>query len=191
MVVITFSAKAEGGKDTTAKLVKEQLSNIGYNKVLIVHYADLLKYICKEFFGWNGEKDDAGRTLLQRVGTDVIRKQAPDYWVDFIKSILTMFPNEWDFVLIPDCRFPNEIDIMKQNFNCVSVHISRPNYENHLTEAQRQHPSETALDEYEFDYELINPGNMDGLKQEVETFVDQVFKDNMKKSLIDLVKEKL
>ena len=46
MKVITISGKAQNGKDTTAGLLKAALEADGY-KVLITHYADLLKYICK------------------------------------------------------------------------------------------------------------------------------------------------
>ena len=106
MKIITISAKAKNGKDFCASLIKQKLESRG-NKVLIAHYADLLKYICKTFFGWDGKKNQEGRTLLQYVGTDVIRQKNPDYWVNFIVSILNLFPNEWDYVLIPDTRFPN------------------------------------------------------------------------------------
>ena len=51
MKVITISGKAQNGKDTTAGLLKAALEADGY-KVLITHYADLLKYICKQFFGY-------------------------------------------------------------------------------------------------------------------------------------------
>ena len=44
MKVITISGKAQNGKDTTAGLLKAALEADGY-KVLITHYADLLKYI--------------------------------------------------------------------------------------------------------------------------------------------------
>ena len=101
------------GKDFIAKEIKSQLEQNG-NKVLITHFADLLKYICKSFFDWNGKKDDEGRTLLQYVGTDIIRENNPNYWVKFLVGILEMFYNEWDYVLIPDCRFPNEVDIFKE-----------------------------------------------------------------------------
>ena len=92
MKVITISGKAQNGKDTTAGLLKAALEADGY-KVLITHYADLLKYICKQFFGWDGQKDDAGRHILQYVGTDIIRQKRPDYWVGFVTSILELFPN--------------------------------------------------------------------------------------------------
>lgn len=173
MKIITLSAKAEGGKDTTALQIKHQLEDMGY-AVLITHYADLLKYICKKFFDWDGRKNEEGRTLLQRVGTNTIREIEPNYWVDFIKQILRFFPDEWDYVLIPDTRFPNEIDLMKQDFDCISIHITRPGYENHLTEEQRRHPSETALDEYKFDYEITNPGTKDGLSREVQDFINKI-----------------
>jgi len=190
MKIITISGKAECGKDTTAKIIKTQLENMGYS-VLICHYADLLKYICTQFFDWDGKKDEEGRTLLQMVGTDTIRHKYENYWVDFIKQILGFFPEEWDFVLIPDTRFPNEINSMKDDFKTVSVKVMRPNYQNHLTEEQRQHPSETALDDYSFDYVIHNPGNKDGLVLEVEHFIDCMFTDNAKKNLITKIKEKL
>ena len=101
MKIVCISGKAQHGKDTTAKLLEEILEAQG-NRVLIAHYGDLVKYVCKTFFGWDGKKDEKGRTLLQRVGTDKIRAVSPDYWVDFIVSILDIFCDEWDYVLIPD-----------------------------------------------------------------------------------------
>lgn len=189
MKVITISGKAEHGKDTAAKSIKNRLESMGYS-VLICHYADLLKYICKQFFSWDGKKDEEGRSLLQIVGTETIRKKEPEFWVDFIAKILELFPDEWDFVLIPDTRFPNEIDSMKKKFGTVSVRVVRPNFENHLTEEQRKHESETALDKYKFDYEIINPGT-DELETEVEMFVNEIFQHEIKKSLKDVIKEKL
>ena len=109
MKVVCISGKAQHGKDTTAGMMKTALESMGHT-VLIAHYGDLVKYVCRTFFGWNGEKDAYGRSLLQKVGTDIVREQRPNYWVDFVKDMLSMFPNEWDFVLIPDSRFPNEID---------------------------------------------------------------------------------
>lgn len=190
MTVITISGKAESGKDTTANILKERLEDMGYS-VLITHYADLLKYICKQFFGWDGQKNEEGRTLLQRVGTEGIRKYNPDYWVRFIMEILAYFQDEWDFVLIPDARFPNEIDLMKEDFDCISVQIYRPNYENHLTEEQRKHISEVALDEYRFDYQISNPGNLGGLVDEINRFINQMFEGFVKKTLLDKIREHL
>lgn len=174
MRVVCISGKAQHGKDTTAGMIKNELESRG-KKVLVTHYADLLKYICRSFFGWNGEKDEAGRQLLQYVGTDVVRKQRPDFWVDFISSVLKLFPGHWDYVLIPDCRFPNEIDAMKkQGFDVIGLRIKRLGFKSPLTEEQQNHPSETALDNYPMDYKIINNGTLGDLEAAVYTFVNEV-----------------
>lgn len=171
MKIITISAKARHGKDFCANIIKEQLEKEGH-KVLIVHYADLLKYIMKTFFNWDGKKDDYGRTLLQHVGTEVIRRQNPNYWVDFIIGILKMFPEEWNYVIIPDTRFPNENDELKNHgFNVVALRVVRPHFDNGLTESQKQHESEIALDNYNFDYKIINNGD-EAIFQEIVKFVE-------------------
>lgn len=157
MKVICISGKARHGKDTAAQYMKKKLELSG-KRVLITHYADLLKYICRTFLDWNGVKDEQGRQLLQYVGTNVIRKQMPDYWVNFIIGILEMFYGNWDYVLIPDCRFPNEIERLKEyDFDVVSIKIIRDNFINNLTESQKSHESETALDNFNFDFVVHNP----------------------------------
>lgn len=188
MKVITISGKAESGKDTTANILKICLENKGYS-VLICHYADLLKFICKEYFDWDGMKNEEGRSLLQRVGTEGIRKVEPNYWVDFIKSMLKFFPEEWDYVLIPDTRFPNEIELMKNDFDVTTINVVRPDYENGLTEEQRQHPSETALDNYKFDHVLKNPGNLGDYIDVVKKFVKNMFESEEPQTLMNKIKE--
>ena len=173
MKVICISGKAQNGKDFTANALKEKIEEHDNCNVLITHYADLLKYICKTFFGWNGKKDAEGRSILQFVGSDVIRKNNPDYWVDFIVDILDMFPSEFDYVLIPDCRFPNEIEVMKEKFDCIAVRVNRPDYDNGLTDEQKNHISETALDDFKFDYELINTGDISYL-EEIDKFINYI-----------------
>ena len=171
MLVIPISGKAGHGKDTVAELIRLRLESDG-KSVLVTHYADLLKYICRTFFGWNGEKDEAGRRLLQVVGTDIIRKEEPDFWVAFVIKILTMFRGYWDYVLIPDCRFPNEITYLREaGLQTLHVSVFRPNYEGNLTEEQKQHPSETALDDTEPDVLIINDGTIEQLSEDVVKFV--------------------
>lgn len=156
MKVICISGKAQHGKDTAARYLKEELESNGC-KVLVTHYADLVKYVCANFFGWDGVKDEKGRHLLQFVGTDVVRAQNPDYWVDFVISILTMFKGEWEYVIIPDCRFPNEIEKMRNaGFDVMHMRVIRPDFDNGLTSEAKNHPSETSLDNAEYDNLLYN-----------------------------------
>ena len=171
MKVIAVSGHARHGKDTVAKILQEQLEEDG-NKVLITHYADLLKYICTTFFGWGGEKDERGRTLLQYVGTDVVRKKEPNFWVDFVADILCYFNNYWDFVIIPDTRFPNEFNRLKERgLDAVHLRVIRPDFVSPLTAEQQAHPSETALDNTEPDYRIINSGSLEALKAKITEWI--------------------
>lgn len=165
MKIICISGKGQHGKDSTAQYLSEYLEDQG-EKVLITHFADLLKYICKSFFDWNGEKDAVGRTLLQHVGTNTIRKMRPNYWVDFLAEILEMFPKEWDYVLIPDCRFPNEVEVLRnKGLDVDLIRVDRVNFVSPLSEEQQRHSSETAMDFYPADYYILNDGRLEDLEE--------------------------
>lgn len=173
---ICISGKAQNGKDTSAEIFKNELVIRGHS-VLVIHQADLLKYICKAFFNWNGEKDEAGRTLLQQVGTNVIRKVEPDFWVDFIAKVTGFFKDTWDYIIIPDTRFPNELEKLKANdANVFHVRVIRKDFKSPLTEEQQRHPSETALDGIESDFTLINDKGIDDLYGGVVSILDDIEK---------------
>lgn len=173
MKIFTISGHARSGKDTVAKMLRDALEAEG-STVLIAHYGDLVKYICRTFFDWDGNKDEYGRTLLQYCGTDVIRKADPDYWVRFIIQILRFFPDTWDYVIIPDARFPNEIRALQdENFSVVHLRVERPNFDNGLTDKQKAHPSETSLDHTEPDAMILNDGTLEHLEMLVGEFVKE------------------
>ena len=155
MRVITVSGKAESGKDTFALILKSILEKEG-KTVLIFHYADLLKFYCKQYFGWNGEKDDAGRTLLQRIGTDIVRSRDEDFWVKQAVNFMDVFGCDFDYILIPDTRFRNEVETMKEMFESTAIYIERINYVSSLTEEQKSHPSENILSKRDCDYCVVN-----------------------------------
>lgn len=173
MRVILISGKAQSAKDTSAFMMKELLEK-QQKKVLIIHYADNLKLFAKNYFGWSGQKDQEGRELLQWLGTDVVRNNYKDTWVDMIVALLKGIKTLYDYVIIPDVRFPNEVDKMCDNFDCVTVRVIRPNFDNGLTEEQKKHPSETALDCYPMEYELINDEDLEKLLKTVKRFVKEI-----------------
>lgn len=173
MKVILISGKAQNGKDTVADFLHKALVNDG-KRVLVTHYADLLKYICTNYFGWDGNKDARGRQMLQYVGTDVIRKQSPTLWVDFVSMLLKYFHENWEYVIIPDCRFPNEVTTMVENgFDTVHLRVVRNNFKSPLTEEQQQHPSEIALDNVEPDYFIYNDGTLGELEENIIKWIKE------------------
>ena len=170
MVVITFSGKAESGKDSCAQLLCDMLTAQG-KKCVVIHYADYLKFICEKYFGWDGKKDAHGRGLLQYIGTDLIRKKEPDFWLNVVINLLKVIEEQYDYALIPDARFPNEIKGMKNEFKTISVLVERTDYTNSLSSEQRLHVSETALDGYLLDYTITSPTGLGNLRDAVHEFM--------------------
>jgi len=174
MKIICISGKAQHGKDTTAAFMRNCMERNG-KCVLITHYGDLVKYVCEKFFAWDGEKDERGRALLQIVGTDVVRAQSPDYWVNFVASILSFFHDEWDYVLIPDARFPNEIEVLSQfDLDVLHLRVVRAPFESPLTPRQQNHISETALDNYRPDEYIYNFHGLEELKKTAEEAAEKI-----------------
>lgn len=175
MKIVLISGKAQHGKDTTAECLKAELECRGC-RVLTTHFADVLKFVCKNLFHWDGQKDERGRRLLQVVGTDIVRKQDTNFWVRFIRDLLSMFDGSggfWDYVIIPDCRFPNELELMRERFPYTyHVRVVRPGFESPLTPEQQAHPSETAMDGVQEDYLIKNEGDIEDLRAAVLDFAD-------------------
>lgn len=181
--VIAISGKARHGKDTIAEIFKNELEARG-KRVLIIHYGDLLKFLTKEIYGWDGAKDEKGRSLLQKVGTDIVRKKKPNFWVSFVLDVIELFKSEFDYILIPDARFENEIELPYHILSCKTdckfthIRIIRPNFDNGLTEEQKNHPSETVLDDFEGPpktHYIINDSTLGDLNEKVVTILDYEF----------------
>ncbi len=147
--IILISGKARSGKDTFAGFLP------GYCKYA---FADKLKDIAAEL-GWDEIKDAKGRKLLQDLGT-IAREYDPNIWCDILIDTLHYdgCPHR---IAITDCRYPNEMEAMKQwaddfNYNWITVRLERPETNTDITEESKQHHSETALDDYEFDHVIYN-----------------------------------
>jgi len=152
-IIVTFSGSAQHGKSESADMLKRQLEKKG-KRVLIANYTDQLKHIARQYMGWNGEKDEQGRSLLQNLGAERVRR-FPSYWVDTVIGIAKIFEDDYDYILIADCRFPHDINRWKEEgYNIVPVHVERLDFDNDLTEEQKCHPSETALAGYPFEIYL-------------------------------------
>lgn len=70
------------------------------------------------------------------------------------------YPN-W---IITDMRFPNELKAVKDRGG-ISIRVSKTGI--HTPKIEDLHPSETALDNYEFDYHIDNSGTIEDLIEKV------------------------
>jgi hypothetical protein len=157
-VIITVSGKARNGKDQFARDCKKIMEDDGY-KVQIIHHADYLKWVCETYLGVPHDyKSEGSRTVWQYVGTDLFRTQDDLYWVRNVEeNIRYLQPlSQVDFVIIPDCRFANEINYYKEKgYKVISIRVARKGYVSPLTKEQQNHISETALDFFTFDKNIL------------------------------------
>lgn len=97
------------------------------------------------------------REVLQVIGTDIFREMVyNNVWAE------VPFKQAWPkntVVIMPDCRFPNEIEAVKSN-NGIVIRLTRQ------TGLNDNHFSETALDNYtDFQYTYENDKSITELKE--------------------------
>ena len=170
--IITISGKAQHGKTTFAEYLRLKLAE-DY-QVKIIPFAKGVKKEGKKF-GWDGEKDNNGRVLLQLVGDFYRQIYGNEIW---IKKTEEQFNNE-DFIIIDDCRYINEATYFKnRRYNQTNVRIERFNmggtvFDNGLSKESKNHISETELDNFDFDY-LFNNFTIEQLKGDAELFAREL-----------------
>ena len=142
MKIILIGNKAQHGKDTFANMLQKELEVRG-NSCSIIHFADCLKFVCKEFFDWDGEKNAYGRSLLQAVGNEM-REVDEHFWTDFVARYIKF--DQTDYILIPDWRHQEEYERLLEYFDyddIITVNIMRfvdentPYVNEAMTEEQR------------------------------------------------------
>ena len=174
------SGKAEAGKDTFFKLASELLQGTTCVTQRFA-FGDEVKKVARKGFGWNGEKDEKGRELLQLIG-DGARNYNPDIWIERTRDAMIndfiSFPVCIDtYFFVTDCRYPNEIEKMakfarEEDFEPVSIRVERRNHVSKLTEKQLQNPSEIALDNYAFDFTIWNDADLHAYKDQVREVLE-------------------
>jgi hypothetical protein len=175
--IILASGKAEHGKTTFTKILMDTFDQLNIKYVKIA-YADYVKFVAQKYYKWNGIKDEVGRKILQWVGTDYVRSIDPNFWVDTVIRFVNVFGSEYKYILIDDCRFPNEIEKWYElDYDLLPVRIFRPNYISSLTTEQLQHPSETSLDDFKFKYYIIAEDYFE-LQQETHKFIKEVLNES-------------
>jgi hypothetical protein len=98
------------------------------------------------------------RDFLQKLGTDAIRDNLHENtWVN---ATLADYTNESNWI-ITDTRFPNEAEAIKKAGGIV-IRINRPG-----VQPINPHPSETSLDDWEFDAVINNDGDVSDIVHKV------------------------
>lgn len=185
MKIFLISGKLNNGKSTVGNILQSFIEIQLYLKqkkcsVLRIAYADLVKFVSGKYFGWNGNKDEIGRGILQYVGTDVGRKNNENMWVNIMAELIKGFKSEFDCVIIDDWRFPNELTTLqsllpKNEYEFITIRVERiENIDYELSKEKLNHESETALDKWNFDYWIVNDDSYESLNEQVSNILVQL-----------------
>ena len=151
-----MSGKARSGKDTAAEVIAE------YYDAATFAFADDIKTIAYNYFGWHGEKDELGRKLLQDIGT-AGRNYNRDLWANKTVDRIQEWSRDNQLAVVTDTRYPNEIQRVKREFSdVVTIRITRDSVK------KLKHPSETALDQWtDWDYLVENNGSLEEFQKKI------------------------
>lgn len=180
-LVILVSGKAGSGKNVVAEKLVAKLTDIPSMTVLPYGFADPIKYIAKAYLGWDEEKDERGRRLLQKIGADG-REYDQDIWVKHFLNQLDkraeMFP--FNFAVISDWRFPNEYAFLLKNplIDVVTVRVfgrggldgenALDISENSLPEVSKESSS------WNYDFVVDNSGTLEELDSKVDKILSSI-----------------
>ena len=191
MEIIALSGYARSGKDEAARVLVEE------HGFVRVAFADKLREMLYalnpivafkydgpvyaqdviDVYGWDGYKEtEYGteiRRLLQRLGTEAGRQTLWDsIWID---AALTGLPDDAK-VVISDCRFANEAESVRKRGGKV-WRITRPGMGPAVGTDGSIHPSETSLDNWNFDHHLLNNGTLEEYRNSIADVMRTYAKD--------------
>jgi hypothetical protein len=164
--IIAFAGRKQSGKTTCSENICDYYNSKYSGLSKVYNFADPLKQdICMNILGltydqcygsdidknttthieWDGQKLTA-REVMQIVGTDIFRKMYNGVWVN--ATISKINREHMGLAVIADCRFPNEVEAVK-NAGGIVIKLTRNLYNSN-------HASEIALDP-----ENYSPDNFD------------------------------
>ena len=182
-LTILLSGRAGVGKTLASQLLVEYLTG-RYEKVKVgvFPFAMKLKSTARAC-GWDGEKDEKGRRLLQRLG-QVLREYDKDTWVraTFDGAIENNLKYPLDVVIIDDWRFPNEYDFIltRPLYQPIKVKILSPDREILKGTPAYSEESETSLpilSDY-YDYVINNVWDLNVYKSQIENLWNSILETN-------------
>jgi hypothetical protein len=181
-LTIGLAGYARAGKDTVAQMITtygfEQrsfaapLKNSLYALDPLIDVTDGVSCRVAEIVdavGWENAKSSPEiRQLLQRLGTEAGRKVlGQDVWVNALFTDASA-----GRIVVSDVRFPNEAAAIKARGGLV-WRVQRPG-----TEPVNAHPSETAIDDWDYDGYVMNDGDIGQLEVKVKEIVSAAINED-------------
>ena len=178
--IFLISGKARHGKTTTGNMIKDCYMEQD-KKAVLTSYGKYIKMYVKELTDWDGNLDTKPRTLLQELGTGIIREKLGknEFFVKRLDEDMDIYNEYVSSVIIDDVRLPIEMDYFKEKYSdkIICIHINRPNFENDLNAKEQAHVTEIGLDNYtDYNYTIINDGTLEDLRVKVQNIIEEELK---------------
>lgn len=173
MKLYLICGKARAGKDTFAKLIKQEEEKDN-NKVCILKLTTPLYSWAEDYFNYDKEKDEKPRELLQTLGYDILqlKLKKKDFLLDYLITTIEVLDNYYDVGLITDGRLVHEIEVLKEKYPNIKTILLTNMKDNKLTNKEKNHQTEIDLDDYkDFDY-IVENKDMESLKLEALKIVE-------------------
>lgn len=171
MKLYLICGKAESGKNTFGDILKREYEKRN-KKVCILRITAPLYEYAKNYFGWDGKEENKPRAFLQNMGIEVIKKELglKFFLVNRLSEDITILDKFFDVGIITDGRLIEEFDELKRLYPSIKlIRIFRSRHLNKLTMEEKNHITETDLDNYyNYDYEIDNVNsNLELLAREI------------------------
>jgi hypothetical protein len=157
-IVLLINGKARSGKDTVAKMLRDEVE-LGLNNIVgnvaIIGFADALKSTCSRNFGYKGKEEN--REVLLEVG-DRMREVNLDVFSNIVKELVKTYALlGYKLIVIPDFRYENEYTTLKRDLDAhvFSLRLHRELPSSPLSEFSKAHKSENGT--FDVDYEIHVP----------------------------------
>lgn len=181
-----ISGKKLSGKDTFATILAKKLYLKAHvDSVQIFAFAEPVKEAAKKIFLLTDDQmydqslkevidprwGMSPREIMQKLGTEVGRQIHKDVWVlSTLYRFEEFVKNSRNLAIVPDCRFPNEIEVPREKLGSSAfyIRIIRDLPENEYS----NHASEIALDAFEdWDRVVYNNGTLEDLEQQADEII--------------------
>ena len=159
--IIIINGTGGAGKDTFVNFCSEVAG------VLNVSTVDKVKEAAKILVGWNGEKDEVSRKLL--VDLKQLSVDYNDAPTKYICSMAEEFKNSDKNLMFVHIREAVEIEKAKKILNAKTLLVTNPR-----VKLITSNDSDGKVNEYNYDYYIVNDGTLEDLKNKASKFVEEL-----------------
>ena len=175
MKIYLLAGKAASGKDLLGSYMKNKYDYKG-ESACILHITTPLYEYARNYFSWDGDLRNKPREFLQEMGIEIIRNKLhkETFLVDRLCEDIEILKNYFSVFIITDGRLISEFNLLRKRFkNIKIIYVKRDGYNNNLSLKEKNHITETDMENYtDYDYVIKNT-NKEELFKEADKIISE------------------